>query len=122
MTELLRDQNIKKYLNHLSVVGNTLQSTIERKDKSLTRFQAWYTTVYAPTHISDNKPCRELVQGDSSHGYTTPPHSLQIALQITHNIFCEKFELPHLAFLAVLLLLPLPLPSLATVNSIAMSA
>ena len=51
---LLSDESIKKYLNHLTDSAGTLPSTIERKDKSINRFKAWYNSTYAPTSIPDN--------------------------------------------------------------------
>jgi site-specific recombinase XerD len=54
LTELLIDKNILKYLNHLTQSLSTLPSTIERKEKSILRFQAWYLKVYSAQSVSDN--------------------------------------------------------------------
>lgn len=52
--EVLKDQNIQIYLNHLTHSESAIPSTIERKSQSLTRFQTWYHNVYSPNTLPDN--------------------------------------------------------------------
>jgi site-specific recombinase XerD len=54
MNEVLSEKNIEKYLNHLSQFDNALESTIERKSKSLSRIKSWYQDVYAKNYATDN--------------------------------------------------------------------
>ncbi|KKU88038.1 MAG: hypothetical protein UY18_C0022G0020 [Microgenomates group bacterium GW2011_GWF2_47_9] len=63
---LLTSSNIKKYANHLSEIGTTAKSTIERKLASLTRFKDWYSQTYSLKQATDNK-------SDSSEDLKTTP-------------------------------------------------
>ena len=84
LTELLSNKNIEKYLNYLSQSASGLPTTIERKSKSLTRLQAWYTNIYALAHTSDNSlmsptnPATPLVSPFTAPSPVadTPDHSL----------------------------------------------
>jgi hypothetical protein len=77
LAQVLSDKNIKIYLNHLLDSGSAITSTIDRKDKSLARFQAWYTQIYSPTHAPDNNEDRSHTryEGLPHTGYVIPSHT-----------------------------------------------
>ncbi len=105
LSELLKEKNIKKYWNYLSEVGRTLPSTIERKEKSLARFQAWYSNVYAPSNIPDSIASSSVYDPMHSRSVGALHSGSVTALSPDQSLFfVKKFNYRSAIFVATLLL------------------
>lgn len=85
LAQLLTDQNLKLYLNHLTDSLSALPSTLERKLKSFTRFKVWYQDHYSLHEEADNAkphPQQEWSLNPSTLNLTSPDQSTEIVKKI----------------------------------------
>jgi len=76
MSYLLTEKNIEKYLNHLSETLDALTSTIDRKSKSIARFQAWFRNVCDQESISDSIQAPQYAPKPAYHAPQATSYSL----------------------------------------------
>ncbi|MFH2085857.1 MAG: phage integrase N-terminal SAM-like domain-containing protein, partial [bacterium] len=110
--EVLKGKNIELYLNHLSDSATVLPSTIERKLKSLDRFQVWYANIYSQTHASDNQAIQQNSVLSKFRSFSAPHTELAeavgeigtSAIPDMTRFFVKKLNYRTVAFMAILLL------------------
>lgn len=96
IAELLTEKNIGKYLNHLSQSLDALTSTIERKSKSIARFQAWFLNVSELKLLSDNIIIPSNAQKPTTYDLRPTSNDLR---PTTYSL--PKLSSPDIALLSV---------------------